>query len=144
MRRGLFTLGVLWLVFSVIVVAWELGRRPAITVRWATATEVDTLGFNLYRATQPEGPFRQINQHLIPGSVDPLAGAEYEFVDSDVQRGQHYYYQLQEVEIDGIANQVELAGGMAPAPRLWVLVLSGCGSLVGLILLMGHLRRRSP
>jgi hypothetical protein len=91
----------------------------------------------------PEGPFRQINSHVIPGAVDPLTGAEYEFVDWDVKPGQRYFYQLQEVEIDGTANRVELTGGMATGPRVWVLVLAGCGSVTGMFLAIRHFRRQN-
>jgi hypothetical protein len=131
------------MVLSVIVAANEFGRRPAITVRWATETEVDTLGFNLYRATMPEGQFQQINSYLILGAVDPLTGAEYEFVDWDVKPGRRYFYQLQEVEIDGTANRVELTGGVATGPRVWVLVLAGCGFLTGMFLAIRGFRRQS-
>lgn len=110
-------------------------RQPQIIIQWATETEVNTAGFNLYRAATPDGPFDQINDTFILGAGDPLAGAEYEFVDSNVQPNQNYYYQLEEVEIDGRANRVDLVDARARGAQIWVVVLAGIGVLVGIYLL---------
>lgn len=77
----------------------------AIRLEWTTATELDNLGFNVYRATSPAGPQVKLNASLIasqaPGS--PL-GATYEFVDAAAQPGVTYYYWLEDVDVYGVTT----------------------------------------
>ena len=72
-----------------------------ITLQWATATERDNYGFNLYRATSEDGERTLLNAELIPSLVAPGSpfGAEYEFVDSTAEAGVQYYYWLEDVDI---------------------------------------------
>ena len=48
------------------------GAGNAVNVKWQTATEFDNLGFHLYRADAPEGPYNRITDKLI--SARPAAG----------------------------------------------------------------------
>lgn len=78
------------------------GRQKAeIQVEWSTASEMNTAGFHLYRAESPDGPFTRITTELIPASPDPLTGGDYSFSDRGVVPGRTYYYQLEEIELDG-------------------------------------------
>lgn len=76
-----------------------------VLVEWATESEVDTAGFNIYRSESSDGPFICINDHLIPASPDPLVGGSYVFTDTDVVAGRTYYYQLEDVEFDGTSTR---------------------------------------
>ena len=73
-----------------------------ILLAWETASELDTLGFNLYRAASLHGSQIQLNQDLIaaqmPGSP---AGAAYTHLDETVAPGATYYYWLEDVDIWG-------------------------------------------
>jgi len=131
-NRQLIFLGILWLVLACVTIGYELMRQPKLIVQWTTETEVNTAGFNIYRATVQDGPYEQINARLIPSDGDPLAGSEYEFVDRDVQLDQQYYYQLEDIEVNGQANRTELTTGQTPGRQVWVLMLSGVGILVGI------------
>ena len=73
----------------------------AITLQWATATERDNYGFNLYRATSEDGERTLLNAELIPSLVAPGSpyGAEYEFVDNTAEAGVQYFYWLEDVDI---------------------------------------------
>ncbi|TMC47701.1 MAG: hypothetical protein E6J26_11115 [Chloroflexi bacterium] len=66
--------------------------QPAapIVVNWTTKSEVNTAGFNLYRAESASGPFVQINQALIPAANDPIT-----------------YYQLEDVDLNGTRTRYE-------------------------------------
>ena len=74
-----------------------------ILVSWQTVSEVDTLGFNLYRAEATDGEQILLNADLIPSQVAPgtLEGAQYSFEDVDVKSGTTYYYWLEEEALDG-------------------------------------------
>jgi len=81
-------------------------RLNAIVVRWETASEIDNLGFNLYRSQRLEGPWNQINDRLIPSQVPPgsPAGAIYKFRDTEVEPGVVYYYLLEDVDTRGLTT----------------------------------------
>ena len=109
---------------ATINVAQERPGQP-IVVRWSTETEVNTAGFNVYRALSEEGPWTKINTSLIPGSPDPIRGGSYEFTDSDVVAGVTYWYELEEVELGGQATRLERTKAVAKGQGLGSLP---CGS----------------
>ena len=51
-------------------------------VTWETATELDNVGFNLYRAKDIDGPWTLLNATLIPSqSPGSVFGATYTWLD---------------------------------------------------------------
>ncbi len=71
-----------------------------VELTWETASELDNLGFHLYRATDG-GPFERITTRLIPGLGSSPEGAKYSYVDSGLDNGITYSYQLEDVETGG-------------------------------------------
>ena len=73
-----------------------------IMVRWETASEWNTLGFNLYRQAGREGALEQINAALILSQVPGTGmGAQYAFFDPNVEPGVTYRYILEDVDVSG-------------------------------------------
>ena len=93
----------------------------AIRLDWETATEIDNLGFNLYRAAGPNAERACLNAGLIP-SLAPgsPAGARYTWLDQTVRRGATYYYWLEDVDIYGrtTLHGPATATVRTPRPRL--------------------------
>ena len=88
-----------------------------IMLSWTTASEVNTAGFNLYRSERPEGPYTRINSQLIPASADQLIGDKYVYQDNNVSPGKTYYYQLEDVEYNGVSVQhpaISITAASAP------------------------------
>ncbi len=80
--------------------------NQAITLHWETASELDNLGFNLYRAESADGPWTRLNADLIPSQVPPGSpvGAAYSFEDGDVWGGTVYYYRLETIDVQGYSG----------------------------------------
>lgn len=77
-----------------------------IRVTWQTAQEIEIVGFNLLRSTNPNGPYVVVNPSLILAqSPGGLMGASYEFLDTQVQPGVTYYYKLDVANINGTPEQ---------------------------------------
>jgi hypothetical protein len=77
-----------------------------VRLEWATASEIDLLGFHLYRAETPDGPQTRLNADLIPGQAPGSpAGSRYDFVDGAVSPGVTYWYWLEGVNIYGGATR---------------------------------------
>lgn len=72
-----------------------------VIVEWTTESEVNLAGFNIYRSENRDGPYVKLNDTLIPASPDPVTGGSYTYTDSTAEPGVIYYYQLEDVELDG-------------------------------------------
>jgi hypothetical protein len=79
---------------------------PAVVLNWETAAEIDSVGFNVYRAESADGLRTKLNSALIaskaPGS--PM-GASYQFADDTARAGITYFYWLQELDANGEAAE---------------------------------------
>lgn len=77
-----------------------VSNQSSITLEWGTETELDLLGFLIYR-----GPDNDLNNAdpispLIPANgAPPTGGAEYDYEDTTVTEGVAYYYWLASVDI---------------------------------------------
>ncbi len=78
-------------------------QGDTILATWETASELDNLGFNLYRGVDPTGPDRQLNAALIPSqSPGSSGGYAYTWEDrADLLPGVTYFYWLEDVDIHG-------------------------------------------
>jgi serine protease AprX len=72
-----------------------------VTLNWGTALEIDTLGFNIYRAESLESPRSPLNDELIPSRYFGGFGGDYTYQDSTAQPGTVYYYWIESVETTG-------------------------------------------
>jgi hypothetical protein len=110
------------LLFALGVTAVRVGSPGRVIVTWETASEVDTAAFHVYRSRSPEGPFSPITESPVPAEGDPLVGASYRYEDKDVTWGRRYFYQLEEVELDGTLNLYpEVVEGRAGVGWGWAL-----------------------
>jgi hypothetical protein len=93
-----------WLGEAVPVELASFTAGPAqggILVRWATLSETDNVGFNLYRSLRSDGAWVAINTALIPGAGTTSERHDYSFLDDGVTQGVTYYYQLEDVDVSG-------------------------------------------
>jgi hypothetical protein len=89
---------------AVTLALFEATARPDdILIQWETASEVNNLGFNLWRATTPEAPVEQLNGEMIPAqSPGGNQGHAYEWVDAHMVSGTTYYYWLEDIDFYGV------------------------------------------
>lgn len=74
----------------------------AVLVQWETTSEIDNLGFNLYRGLADGGPWTQLNPALIPSQAPGGSqGFSYEYRDTAVLPDTTYYYLLESVDLAG-------------------------------------------
>jgi hypothetical protein len=90
--------------------------RSSVTLVWSTASEIDTVGYNLYRAESENGNFIKINNSLIPAQGTSTQGAHYEFIDRDVQNRKIYYYKLEDIDLIGTST---MHGPVSAMPK-WI------------------------
>jgi len=73
----------------------------AVLLEWATETELDNAGFNLWRSEEKDGNYIRINPYFMPAKGEAGFGAKYSYTDYDVQNGVIYYYKLEDIDIYG-------------------------------------------
>jgi hypothetical protein len=81
--------------------------NQAVTVSWETASEIDLLGFNLYRAISPDGERVKLNAEVIPlNGPGGVIGSSYTYIDSDVSSDLTYYYWLEGLDLSSRVKEV--------------------------------------
>ena len=89
---------------------------------WETASELDCLGFNLYRR-DAAADWRRLNPEPIPCQSPGAALAHtYHWSDQDVAPGQTYAYRLENIALDGSSHIVAESTVSTPAKQfaLWL------------------------
>lgn len=71
---------------------------PKVTIRWSTETEVDVMGFVVYRGPTANGPWEPVSP-IILSEGDGVRGAEYTYTDE--HPGDARYYVVEEIYVDG-------------------------------------------
>ena len=82
---------------------------------WATESEIDNAGFNIYRAESENGAYAKINSAIVSAKGSPTQGTSYEFVDKEVKNKKTYYYKLEDIDLNGKSN---MHGPVSATPRL--------------------------
>jgi hypothetical protein len=82
-------------------------QNNQVRVVWVTVSEIQNLGFNLYRGTSRNpNEAIQLNSTMIPSAAPGSAsGHEYEWIDTTATPGHMYYYWLEDVENTGIVTR---------------------------------------
>jgi hypothetical protein len=70
-------------------------------LRWRTGTEVDLLGFQVYRSRGKS--WHRLTHSLMPAKAS-VAGASYRFLDKTARRGIVYSYRIKALNRDGTAS----------------------------------------
>jgi hypothetical protein len=89
--------------------------QDSVILKWKTASEVNIVGFNLYRSEGVDGERIQINDSLIP-SKEPQGSdiAVYDNEDTGVNFGVDYFYWLEAVD-----NDMQPRNISGPVAALW-------------------------
>ena len=99
---------------AVKLVSFEAqGLDSAVELQWETASELNNLGFHLYRAMSARGPYEQITTRAIPGLGSSPVGAQYRYQDTGLANGVTYFYKLEDIET---AGKTELHGPVSATP----------------------------
>ena len=72
-----------------------------VVIRWVTESELNNAGFNILRSDTRDGEFTKINTELIAGNGTTSERNAYEFTDKSAKPNVVYYYQIQDVSVDG-------------------------------------------
>ncbi len=82
-----------------------IGGKNHIILRWATAAEIENLGYIILRSNQEDGDYQEIDSYInnnsLVGTGNTSVGSNYEYLDSKVDNGQKYWYKLVDISYSG-------------------------------------------
>ncbi|MYH79170.1 lamin tail domain-containing protein, partial [Candidatus Poribacteria bacterium] len=91
-----------------------------IIVRWVTESELNNAGFNILRSEKRDGEFTKLNTKLIAGQGTTSERTTYTYTDTSAKPNVVYYYQIQDVSLDGQVQTLRLSrlkGHISPAGK---------------------------
>ena len=90
-----------------------------VLVRWITESELNNAGFNILRSETRNGEFTKV--HFVAGQGTTTERNAYEWKDTSAKPNVVYYYQIQDVSLDGeitTLRQSRLKGDISPDGKL--------------------------
>ena len=94
----------------------------AVVITWSTQSELNNAGFFIKRSQQRDGEFKIINATMIAGAGTTSEKQFYTYNDSTAQPNVVYYYQIEDVSLDGnrqtLTNGIRLKGHVSVAGKL--------------------------
>lgn len=72
------------------------GFKNNVKLVWETGSEVQVMGFNVWRSAKRDGKYNKVNAQIIPAKqLGQIGGAAYAFTDKTVKPGKTYFYKLE-------------------------------------------------
>jgi len=88
----------------------------AITLLWHTETELDNVGFAIYRRNATDGSYAKVA--FVLSAEDSETSNDYRFTDKEVETGQTYFYYLEDIDVAGKKNSSEIVKVVIPPAEL--------------------------
>ena len=117
-------------------------RDGQVLVAWETVSELDHVGFNLYRGLQADGSDRTLLTYVVSQAPGSTQGASYSYEDAAVEAGQTYWYWLEDIDLNGATTLHGPVSATVQAPTAVTLAgfeaaAGGTASFAGLALAAG-------
>jgi len=77
-----------------------------VTLRWRTESEVNNIGFAVYRSDVKDGQYIKIG--WVDGAGNSAMPHDYQFLDKQVETGKTYFYYIEDVDIAGERNKSDI------------------------------------
>ncbi len=94
----------------------------AVVITWSTQSELNNAGFFIKRSQQRDGQFQVINATMVAGAGTTSEKQSYTYTDSTAQPNVVYYYQIEDVSLDGnrqtLTHGIRLKGHIGAAGKL--------------------------
>jgi hypothetical protein len=84
-----------------------------VILKWRTETEVNNLGFAIYRSETKDGNYTKIA--FVKGAGSTAMPTDYQFVDKKAEADKTYFYYLEDIDIAGTKNRNDIIKVVVPA-----------------------------
>ena len=79
-------------------------ESEGIQLIWNTQSEVNNLGFHVWRSTAEDAEYQCITNEIIPGQGNCSNVSEYKYLDRNVNNGVEYWYKIEEISLEGTSQ----------------------------------------
>jgi len=86
-----------------------------VTIRWRTESEVNNIGFRIYRSEEKDGNYTRIA--FVSGAGNSAMPIDYQFTDKEVEAGKTYFYYLEDIDIAGEKSRSEIIKVVVPPAK---------------------------
>ena len=86
----------------------RLKETGEVVIRWITESELNNAGFNILRSDTRNGEYTKLNTQLIAGQGTTSERTTYTYSDTSAKPNVVYYYQIQDVSLDGKINTLRV------------------------------------
>ncbi|MBN1481830.1 T9SS C-terminal target domain-containing protein [candidate division KSB1 bacterium] len=73
-------------------------------VKWRTESELNNLGFNVYRSENEESGFVRLTGELIRGQGSTSTPHDYQYIDKSILPKVDYWYAIETISLDGLST----------------------------------------
>ncbi|RMH61241.1 MAG: T9SS C-terminal target domain-containing protein, partial [Calditrichaeota bacterium] len=84
-------------------------RNGAVVLNWSTASEIDNMGFAVYRSTSQFGDYEKLadfnDYDALRGLGTSSQGQDYHFTDNTVNVSETYWYILKDIDVNGVETE---------------------------------------
>ena len=84
---------------------FAIGKNESVELKWSTASEIDNDGYIVYRSSEKDGNYNEIDSYkynnTLKGGGNISKESNYSFIDYNVINGQTYWYKIADVDING-------------------------------------------
>ena len=87
-----------------------------VILRWRTESEVNNIGFGIYRSEEKDGNYTKIA--FVSGAGSTPMPTDYQFVDKKAEAGKTYFYYLEYIDIAGEKNKNKNIKVVVPPAKL--------------------------
>jgi len=78
-----------------------------VVLKWTTESEINTLGYNIYRGLPEDENFEKVNNEMIKALGTTTTKQLYTYEDTRIEADQTYFYKLEMVDTDGAREMSE-------------------------------------
>jgi hypothetical protein len=78
-----------------------INGKGGVTLSWRTESEVNNIGWDIYRSETANGTFVKINEKLIEGRGNSAMPFDYQYRDKTAVKKRTYYYYLENIDVEG-------------------------------------------
>ena len=86
-----------------------------VILKWRTETEVNNLGFGIYRSEKKDGNYTWLA--FVEGAGNSAMPNDYQFTDKKAEAGKTYFYHLEDVDIAGEKNRSKIIKVVVPPAK---------------------------
>ena len=86
-----------WLPVAVADAEPELSNA----IKWATASEVENFGYDVYRAESEDGPFQRVTPKPVAGGGTVDEPQYYRWLDTTIEADKVYFYYVESISLSG-------------------------------------------